>query len=87
MQADEKLLAKIIGKILVKLRKKTGKSNNLFCNEFELPTSTANSYENGKTSPQLYFLMKIVKAHGLTMAEFMSLVEKELPKDFLKPEE
>ena len=87
MQADEKLLAEKIGLILTRLREKTGKSNNLFCNEYGLPPSTANSYERGKTSLQAFQLMRIVKAHGITMSEFFEMVEKELPKDFLKPEE
>lgn len=46
-----------------------------------------NYYERGIKSAFVFQLMKIVKAHGLTMEKFMSLVEKELPKDFLKPEE
>lgn len=86
MQENEKLLAEKIGLILTKLRKETGKSNNLFCNEYGLPTSTANSYERGRTSLQVFQLMRIVKTHGITMSEFFEMVEKELPKDFLDPE-
>lgn len=86
MQPDETLLAKKIGSVLVELRESTGKSNNLFCNEYDLPTSTVNNYERGVKSPQVFHLMKIIKAHGITMSEFFEMVEKELPKDFLDPE-
>lgn len=87
MQDNEKLLRVTIGKVLVRLRDKTGKSANLFCNEYDLPPTTMNYYERGLKRQFVFQLMKIVKAHGITMSEFFEMVEKELPKDFLKPEE
>lgn len=87
MQEEEKILSNAVAKILRNLRHKTGKSLNLFCNEFELSTSSLNDIENAKRSVKLFSLLKIIKAYNLPVSDFFKQLENELPKDFLKPEE
>lgn len=87
MQEEEKILSNAVAKILRNLRYKTGKSLNLFCNEFELSTSSLNDIESAKRSVKLFSLLKIIKAYNLPISEFFKQLENELPKDFLEPEE
>ena len=69
------------------MRHKTGKSLNLFSNEFELSTSSLNDIENAKRSVKLFSLIKIIKAYNMPVSDFFKQLEKELPNDFLQPEE
>lgn len=87
MQEEEKILSNAVAKILKNIRFKTKKSLNLFCNEFDISTSTLNDLENGKRSVRLYSLYKILKAYDVSVIDFFKLLEKELPKNFLKPDE
>lgn len=83
---DKKVLKIAIGKVFSNIREQTGKSLNLFCNEYDIPTTTLNEIERGIKSPNLYTMLKIIKAYGISSSEFFKLVEKELPKGFLEPE-
>ena len=87
MQEKEKILSNAVAKILKNIRFKTKKSLNLFCNEYEISTSTLNDLENGKRSVKLYSLYKILKAYQIPIVDFFIELEKELPKNFLKPDE
>ena len=42
---EDKILAKTVADILKEIRTKTGKSLNLFCNEYSVPTTTLNNLE------------------------------------------
>lgn len=87
MQNSEKILAKAVAKILKDIRTKKGKSLNLFCNEYSIPTSTLNDIENSKTSIKLHSLYKILKAYQVDIIDFFNLLQKELPENFLNPED
>ncbi len=87
MQEQEKILSNTVAKILKNIRFKTGKSLNLFCNEYEISTSTLNDIENGKRNIKLFSLYKILKAYNITLVEFAENLENELPANFLNPEE
>ena len=84
---EDKILAKTVADILNEIRTKTGKSLNLFCNEYSVPTTTLNNLENAKQSVKLFSLYKILKAYGYDTVEFFRELDKRLPDDFLKPEE
>jgi len=84
---EEKILSNAIGKLLKEMREKTGKSLNLFCNEFDIPASTLNDLENAKRSVKVFSLYKIIKAYNLSTSEFFEKLDKELPENFLSPEE
>ena len=58
MQEQEKILSIAVANILKSIRLKTGKSLNLFCNEYEISTSTLNDLENAKRSVKLFSLYK-----------------------------
>ncbi len=87
MQEEEKILSQAVAKLLKDMRSKTEKSLNLFCNEFDISTSTLNDIENAKRSVKLFSLYKIIKAHNISASAFFEKLDKYLPKDFLKPEE
>ncbi len=85
MQAEnEKLLSTAIGKVLKKLREKTGKSLTLFCYEYSIPTSSLNDIESGKPlNPKFTTITQVLRAYGLNYSEFFKMVEQELPADFM----
>lgn len=87
MQEQEKILSIAVANILKSIRLKTGKSLNLFCNEYEISTSTLNDLENAKRSVKLFSLYKILKAYNISVIDFFKKLEKELPKNFLIPDE
>ena len=84
---EEKILSQAVAKILREVRFEKGKSLNLFCNEYSIPTSTLNDLENAKGSVKLFSLYKILKAYDYDIVEFICKLNNELPVDFLKPEE
>ncbi len=86
MQENDKILYLAIGKVLRDVRKKTGQKFTIFCYENDIPTSSLNALENGLSQAYFSKIFKVVKALGITMEEFSALLEKELPKDFLNPD-
>ena len=84
---EEKILAKAVAGILKEIRLSTGKSLNLFCNEYSIPTSTLSDLENAKTSIKLYSLYKILKAYDYDLSDFINELNKKLPDNYLNPEE
>ena len=86
MQGDEKTLAQAVAKVLVDLREKKGKSLNLFCNEYAIPTSTLSDAERAEVNITISSLYRILKAHDINGEEFFRLIEKELPENFMMPE-
>ncbi len=87
MQEKEEILSQAVARLLKDMRSRTGKSLNLFCNEFDISTSTLNDIENAKRSVKLFSLYKIIRAYNISVPEFFEQLDKYLPKDFLKPEE
>ena len=84
---EDKILAKTVADILKEIRTKTGKSLNLFCNEYSISTTTLHDLEHARKNVKLFSLYKILKAYGYDTVEFFKELDKRLPKDFLKPEE
>ena len=80
---DKKLiLLKAVGKIIKNHRKKTGKGILLHAYEYDIPSSSLYHIEQGTRDPQLTTLWKIVNSFGMSFGEFISELEKELPKNF-----
>ena len=84
---EEKILANIVAELLSEIRLNTGKSLNLFCNEFSIPTSTLNDVENGKVNVTFFNLIKFLTAYNYDPIDFMKKVKEKLPEGFLTPEE
>jgi transcriptional regulator with XRE-family HTH domain len=76
----KEILLNAIGKI-VKSRRKKGLLRLAF--EYDLPNTTLAKLEKGLCDPQISTLWKISNALGLKFSDFISLVEKELPQDFM----
>ena len=84
---EDKILAKAVADILKEIRLKKGKSLNLFCNEYSIPTSTLSDLENAKCNAKLISLYKILNAYEYNIVDFIKELNKKLPENFLKPEE
>lgn len=79
----KKLLLNTIGKIVKKLRQQKQKGILLHSYEYDIPSSSLNLIERGERDPQLTTLWKIANSLGLSFGEFVSMVEKQLPEDFV----
>lgn len=72
----------IIGRVVKKHRLVTKKGILLHAYEFDIPSSSLNLIERGARDSQITTLWKISSSFGMTFGEFISEVEKQLPKDF-----
>ncbi len=81
MQVKKKeVILKAISKTVKRLR--GDKSQFMIGAEFDIPSSVISDLEREVKDPQLTTLMKLSRAFGLTISEFMLEFEKELPSDF-----
>ncbi len=81
--SDKKaLLLKIVGEIIKEQRQAKNKGILLHAYEYDIPSSSLSLIEKGKRDIQLSTLWKIANSFDMTMGEFISIVEKKLPKDF-----
>lgn len=58
------------------------KSQFMLGAEYDISSSVISDLERGIKDPQFTTLIKLAGAFNLTISEFMSEFEKELPKDF-----
>ena len=79
---NREILLKIVGKIIKEKRLEIGKGILLHAYEYDIPSSSLNMIEKGERDVQFTTLWKIANSFNLSLSEFVSLVEKELPKDF-----
>ncbi len=84
---NKQLLLDIIGKTVKEYRQKAGKGILLHSYEYDIPSSSLNLLEKGKRDPQLTTLWKIANSFNMTFGEFISIIEKELPDNFLLTED
>ena len=81
-QNKKDYLLKTIGKIVKEQRLATKKGILLHSYEFDIPSSSLNLVERGIRDCQITTLWKISNSFGMTFGEFVSEIEKQLPKDF-----
>lgn len=74
------MLSESFGKVLRQLRSEKGYSQESFGFEADLHRTYVSQLERGLKSPSLNILDRICKALGVTMSEFISMVEKEEEK-------
>lgn len=79
---NHKELFEATGRVIKRLRTKTGLSVNLFAYENDLQKSMVSRLENGQNEPKLASLWKIAEALKIKPSDFMKEIEKELPSDF-----
>lgn len=77
-----KKLFEATGRVIRRLRLKTGLSVNLFAYENDLQKSMISRLEHGLNEPKLSSLWKIAEALNINPADFIGEIRKELPKDF-----
>lgn len=76
-------LLKITGSIVKNSRKNlTKKSLNFFAFENDIDKGNLSRLEAGTNNPKLTTLWKIAEGLGLSLSEFVKLIEKEIPKDW-----
>lgn len=81
MQEEKKqIILAAIADTVKKLRGR--KSQFMLGAEFDIPSSVISDLERGIKDPQLTTLMKLSRAFGLTISDFMKEFEKELPSGF-----
>lgn len=79
-QKNKKIILAAIAQTVKKLR--GTKSQFMTGAEFDIPSSVISDIERGVKDPQLTTLMKLSRAFGLSISEFMKQFEKELPSNF-----
>lgn len=80
-EKKKKIILYAISKTVKRLR--GNKSQFMLGAEFDIPSSVISELERETKDPQLTTLMKLSTAFGLTISEFMSEFEKELPENFM----
>jgi transcriptional regulator with XRE-family HTH domain len=74
------MLNESFGKVLQRLRKEKGFSQESFGFEADLHRTYVSQLERGLKSPSLNILSKICKALGISMSQFILIVEREEEK-------
>ena len=82
MQDDFKMLYEAISKVIHTVRKDKNIKYTDFCYENDIPMSTYDAIINATIQSSFYNIGKVVKALGLSYAEFGALLDKELPKEY-----
>lgn len=78
----KKILLKTIGKIVKEKRQKLNKGILLFSYEYDIPNSSLAQLEKGNRDVQITTLWKLAEALGMSFPEFVSEIERCLPKNF-----
>ena len=81
----KKIIFNAIAKTVKRLR--GSKSQFMLGAEYDIPSSVLSDLERAAKDPQLTTLFKLSEAFGLSISEFMTELEKELPENFSVGEE
>lgn len=76
------ILTKRLGELIRKIRKEKGISCTKFAYQYDIDKGNLNRIENGLIDCKFTTLWKICEALGLNSSELISLLEKDLGKDF-----
>lgn len=76
----KKIICNALAKVVKKLRGE--KSQFIFASENDISTSIISTIERGMKDPQLTTIYKLAEAFGMDIADFLKLVNDELPKKF-----
>lgn len=83
----EKLLIQAISTTVKKLRKEKLKSQRMLADEYEIQKSLLSRMESAANSPMFISVWKVAEALGVKPSDFVMLIEKELPENFLLTDE
>lgn len=79
---EARIVFKIIAEIIKEERKKQGKSQRLFADEYAIQRSLLNRLEKGESEPRLVSIMTVCEALGIKPSELFRRIEAKLPKGF-----
>lgn len=79
-EVKKKVIRNALAATVKRLRGK--KSQFILGAEYDIPSSVISDIERAVKDPQLTTLFKLATAFNMTVSEFISEIEKELPKDF-----
>ena len=82
LSANKELLLKTVGKLVKSKRLELGKGILLHSYEYDIPSSSLNLIEKGLRDVQLTTLWKISNSFGMSLSEFIKIIETELPDNF-----
>lgn len=83
MQEEKsKILAKIIGELILSARKDANITYTEFCYGNDIAKGTYERVVKGKTQVSLYNISKFMKALGWNFQKFGEELDKALPKEF-----
>lgn len=75
-------LLNVIGDLIKEKRQLQNKGILLFSYEYDISNSSIALLEKGKRDVQITTLWKLANAFGMSFSEFVTEVEKRLPKNF-----
>lgn len=81
-----KLFQEAMGRVIQKLRKEANLSSRAVAYSIELSKTTILLAQKGELDPQMTTFCKIAEAFNLKPSEFLSLIEKELPPNWVLSE-
>ena len=82
MQADSKILYEAISRVIHNARISKNFKYTDFCYENDIPMSTYDAIINASTQSSCYNIGKVIRALGLSFAEFGALLDAELPPEY-----
>ena len=82
MQEKKLIFAKILARIILKYRGKTGKSISKISNEIDLTKSVWSEIEAGNRDPQLSTIWRIAEGLDIPASQILLDMEKEIGPDF-----
>lgn len=81
-----KLFQEAMGRVIQKLRKEANLSSRAVAYSIELSKTTILLAQKGELDPQMTTFCKIAEAFNLKPSEFLNLIEKELPPNWVLSE-
>jgi len=78
----KEILIRAIGNLVKEKRKELNKGILLLSYEYDIPNTSLAKLEKGERDVQISTLWKLSEALGMTFPEFVSEVQKQLPKNF-----
>ena len=79
-EEKKKLICNALAKTVKDLRGK--KSQFILGAEYDIPSSVISDIERAVKDPQLTTLFKLANAFGLSISQFLKILETNLPEDF-----
>ena len=87
MKDDAKILHEVISKTIKTVQKNKNMKYLELCYGSDIPTSTFDDIIRANRMSTFFNIAKVVKALGLSFAEFGAMLDELLPDDFLESDD